>query len=184
MGFSHGARVALFVAAENISKSFCKGELQFAASIAYYPNCFPQFENIRFTKAPILLLLGERDNICPISACLDYARRMQAAGADVKTIVYKGAHHQFPVLPDNVLIMAPSLPDWSHCKQESYILLQEDGNWFFPHRNETVDEVNTYGDYTADCRLNGQAMVGGNRKAKIESIKECQNLLKQVFQLE
>ena len=68
MGFSHGARVALFVAAETINKSFYKGELQFAASIAYYPNCFPQFENIRFTKAPILLLLGERDNICLVSA--------------------------------------------------------------------------------------------------------------------
>ena len=184
MGFSHGARVALFVAAENISKSFYKGELQFAASIAYYPNCFPQLENIRFTKAPILLLLGERDNICPVSACLDYARRMQAAGVDIKTIVYKGAHHQFPILPDNVLTMAPNLPDWSHCKQESYLLLQDDGSWFFPHRNEIVDEVNAYGDYTADCRLNGQAMVGGNSKAKIESISECQNLLKRVFKLD
>ena len=185
MGFSHGARVALFVASENICNSFSKGELQFAASIAYYPGCFPQFEDIKFTKAPILMLLAERDNICPVSACLDYARRMQAAGVDVKTVVYKGAHHQFPVLSDNVLTMVPSLPDWSYCKKESYILLKDDGSWYFPHKNLTVDEVNVItGEYTADCRINGQAMAGGNSKAKIESIKECQDLLKQVFQLE
>lgn len=184
MGFSHGARVALFVAAENIRRSFIVGDLQFAASIAYYPNCSPQFDNIRFTKAPILLLLGERDNISPVSACLDYARRMRESGVDVKTVVFKDAHHQFPVLPDSVLTMAPSLADWSYCAKESYLILQNDGSWFFPHRNETVDEVNAFGEYTADCRLDGQAMVGGNRKAKIESIKECQKLLKRIFQLD
>ena len=185
MGFSHGARVALFVAAENIRKSFNQGNMQFAASLAYYPGCFPQFDNIRFTNAPILMLLAERDNICPVSACLDYARRMQESGVSVKTIVYKGAHHQFPVLSDNVLGMVPGLPDWSYCKQESYILLQDEGSWYYPHKNQTVDEVDIIsGEYTADCRIDGQAMVGGNRKAKIESIKECQDLLKRVFQLE
>jgi dienelactone hydrolase len=183
MGFSHGARVALFVAAENIRRSFIEDDLQFAASIAYYPGCFPQFENIRFTKAPILMLLAERDNICPVSACLDYARRMQESGVDVKTVVYKGAHHQFPVLSDSELFIVPSLPDWSYCKQESYLMLQDDGSWFYPHTKETVDEVNVFGEYTADCRLDGLAMAGGNRNAKNESIKECQNLLKQVFQL-
>jgi dienelactone hydrolase len=183
MGFSHGARVALFVAAENIRRSFIEDDLQFAASIAYYPGCFPQFENIRFTKAPILMLLAERDNICPVSACLDYARRMQESGVDVKTVVYKGAHHQFPVLSDSELFIVPSLPDWSYCKQESYLMLQDGGSWFYPHTKETVDEVNVFGEYTADCRLDGLAMAGGNRNAKNESIKECQNLLKQVFQL-
>ncbi|MBW2410223.1 MAG: dienelactone hydrolase family protein [Deltaproteobacteria bacterium] len=185
MGFSHGARVALFVASENIRNFFSKEELQFAASIAYYPGCFPQFEDITFTKAPILMLLAERDNICPVSACLDYARRMQESGVDVKTVVYKGAHHQFPVLSDHVLAMLPGLPDWSHCKKESYILLQDDGSWYYPHKNLTVEEVNVItGEYTADCRINGQAMAGGNSKAKIESIKECQDLLKRVFQLD
>ena len=98
MGYSHGAKVALFVASEKIRWSFIADDLQFAASIAYYPGCLPQFRDIDFTDAPVLMLLAEKDNICPVEACLDYAQRIKDSGADVKVIVFKGAHHQFPVL--------------------------------------------------------------------------------------
>ena len=160
-----------------------KDDLRFAASIAYYPGCFPQFKNIRFTDAPILMLLAEKDNICPVEACLDYAQRIKDSGADVKAIVYKGAHHGFPVYSGNKIIKVPSLPDWSNCKQEEYLLLQDDGTWFSPHMNKKVDEVNVYGEYTANCRLDGEAIVGGNNEAKLESIEEYQNLLRKVFDL-
>jgi len=72
---------------------------------------------------------------------------------------------------------------WSYCRQETYLVLQDDGSWFFPYRNETIDEVKVFGEYTADCRPDGLAMAGGNPNAKSESIRECQNLLKQIFQL-
>ena len=183
MGYSHGAKVALFVASEKIRWSFIADDLRFAASIAYYPGCFPQFKNIDFTDAPVLMLLAEKDNICPVQACLDYARRIKDSGADVKVIVYKGAYHMFPVLSGSELIKTPSLPDWSNCKQEEYLFLQDDGRWFSPHKNKTLDEVNLYGDYTANCRIDGEAIVAGNNKAKLESINEYQNLLKKVFNL-
>jgi dienelactone hydrolase len=182
MGYSHGAKVALFVASEKIRWSFIADDLRFAASIAYYPACFTQFKNIDFTNAPVLMLLAEKDNICPVEACLDYAQRIKDSGADVKVIVYKGAHHMFPVLSGSELIKVPSLPDWSNCKQEN-LLLQDDGTWYSPHLNKTLDEVNVYGEYTANCRLDGEAIVAGNNEAKIESIKEYQNLLRKVFNL-
>lgn len=53
----------------------------------------------------------------------------------------------------------------------------------FPHINKTVDEVNVFGEFTADCRIDKGAIVAGNAEAKIESIKEYQNLLKGVFNL-
>ena len=183
MGYSHGAKVALFVASEKIRWSFIADDLRFAASIAYYPGCFPQFKDIDFTGAPVLMLLAEKDNICPVEACLDYAQRIKDSGADVKAIVYKGAHHGFPVYSGNKIIKVPSLPDWSNCKQEEYMLLQDDGTWFSPHMNKKVDEVNVYGEYTANCRLDGEAIVGGNNEAKLESIEEYQNLLRKVFDL-
>jgi len=183
MGYSHGAKVALFVASEKIRWSFIADDLRFAASIAYYPGCFPQFKNIDFTDAPVLMLLAEKDNICPIEACLDYAQRIKDSDADIKAIVYKGAHHQFPVLSGNELIKVPSLPDWSSCKQEEYMLLQDDGTWYSPHHNKMFDEVNLYGEYTSNCRIDGEAIVAGNNEAKIESIKEYQNLLRRVFNL-
>lgn len=88
MGYSHGAKVALFVASEKIRYAFIADDLRFAASIAFYPNCSLQFKEIDFTDAPVLMLLAEKDNICPIESCLEYAQRMKESGADIKTVVY------------------------------------------------------------------------------------------------
>jgi dienelactone hydrolase len=184
MGYSHGAAVALFVASEKIRWSFIADDLRFAASIAYYPSCTKQFKNIDFTDAPVLMLLAEKDNLCPVEPCLDYAQRIKDSGADVKVIVYKGAHHQFPVLPGNKILKVPSLPDVSNCKKEYLlVLLQDDGIWYYPYMNKTLDEVNIYGEDPANCRVDGEAIMGGNEEAKAKSIKAYQNLLRRVFQL-
>jgi len=184
LGYSHGGMVALLVASEKIRYSFIADDLRFATSIAYYPHCATQFKDIDFTDAPVLMLLAEKDNICPIGSCLEYAQRMKEFGADIKAVVYKGAHHMFPVLPGDQTINVPELPDWSNCGKEEYLFLREDGTWFFPHTNMTVDGVNgIIGDYTANCRIDGGAIVGGNKKAKSESIKEYQYLLKKVFDI-
>jgi hypothetical protein len=53
----------------------------------------------------------------------------------------------------------------------------------FPNINKAVDAVNLYGEYTSNCRIDGEAIAGGNSEAKIESMKEWQNLLRKVFQL-
>ena len=183
MGYAHGAAVAIFVASEKIRWSFIADDLRFAASIAYYPNCFTQFKDIDFTDAPVLMLLAEEDNICPVEACLDYSQRIKDSGADVKAIVYKGAHHDFPVYSGSKKIKVPSLPDWSNCKKEDYLLLlQDDGKWFSPNMNRTLDEVTD--EYTANCRIDGEAIVGGNEEAKAKSIKAYQNLLRKVFNLQ
>ncbi len=185
LGYSHGAGVALFVASEKIRRSFIADDLRFAASVAYFPGCTIQFKDIDFTDAPVLMLLAEMDNICPAEACLDYAQRIKDSGADVKAIVYKGAHHGFPVLPGNKIVKVPSLPDVSNCKKEEWlVLLQDDGAWYSPHRNKTLDEVSIYGDYTANCRVDGEAIMGGNEQAKAKSIKAYQNLLRKVFNLQ
>jgi dienelactone hydrolase len=184
LGYSHGAKVALFVASEKIRRSFIADNLQFAASIAYYPNCALQLKNIDFTDAPVLILLAEKDNICPIEACLEYTRRMKESGADVKAIVYKGAHHMFPVLSSDKIRGEPSLPDWSNCKTDEYLFIREDGTCISPHKKKTFHEVNALsGDWLANCRIDGEAIVGGNEKAKIESIKEYQSFLRNVFNI-
>jgi len=184
LGYSHGGKVALFAASEKIRWSFIADDLRFAASIAYYPHCGQQFKDIDFTDAPVLMLLAEKDNICPIGSCLEYAERMKESGADIKAVVYNGAHHLFPVLSGHKPINVPELPDWSHCGKEELLFLREDGTWFFPYTNRTVDGVNgIIGEYTANCRIDGGAIVGGNNKAKIESIKEYQDLLRKVFKI-
>ena len=184
LGYSHGAKVALFVASEKIRRSFIADDLRFAAIIAYYPNCALQLKDIDFTESPVLMLLAEKDNVCPIEACLEYAQRIKESGADIKAVVYKGAHHMFPVLPGDKIRGEPSLPDWSNCKTEEFLILREDGIWFAPNKNKTFHEVNVLeGDWLANCRIDRGATVGGNQKAKLESIEEYKKLLRKVFGL-
>ena len=66
----------------------------------------------------------------------------------------------------------------------AFSLYLASGSWFFPRRNETVDEVNAHGNDATDCRIDRQAIVGGNSITRMESIKECQDLLKRIFQLD
>ena len=185
LGYSHGGRVALFVASEKIRWSFIADDLRFAASIAYYPPCSLQLKNIDFTKAPVLMLLAEKDNMAPIEPCLDYVQRIKDSGIEVQAIVYKKVHHGFPVLSENEIVKVPSTPDVSNCTTEELVLLlQDDGTWYSPHFKMTPDEIDVSGKDRLNCIVYGEAIMGGNEEAKAKSIKAYQTLLKRVFNLQ
>jgi dienelactone hydrolase len=183
MGYSHGGAVALFVASEKIRHAFIADDLRFAASVAYYAFCFPQIKDIDFTDAPILMLLAEKDNMAPAKPCLDYARRIKDSGADIKTIVYKDAHHQFPVLPGKKMIKVPEFADLSNCGQNEYWFLRNDGTWYSPYLGKTYAEVDS-GNIATDCRKDGEAAMAGNEAAKAKSIRDFKAFLKNVFHID
>ncbi len=68
---------------------------RYAAGVALYPWCGSDFEQYMPTGAPLLMLLGEADNVTPHDACLTQADKMRKAGGKVETVVYPGAHHNF-----------------------------------------------------------------------------------------
>jgi dienelactone hydrolase len=183
MGYSHGGSVALFVASKKIRYSFIADDLRFAASIAYYPFCFPQIKDIDFTDAPVLMLLAEEDNMAPAKPCLDYARRIKDSGVDIKTIIFKDAHHQFPVLPGKKIIKVPELADLSNCGKNEYWFLRNDGTWYSSHLKKTFAEVDPGGLMT-DCKKDGEAIMGGNEEAKAKSISDFKSFLRKVFDLQ
>ena len=184
LGYSHGARVALFVASEKIRWSFIADDLRFAASIAYYPPCSLQSKNIDFTDTPVLMLLAEKDNMAPIEPCLDYVQRIKDSGTEVEAIVYKGAHHGFPVYSGNQPTKVLGLADWSNCTtEELLVLLQDDGTWYSPHFKMTPDEIDVLGKDRLTCMVYGEAIMGGNEEAKAKSIKAYQTFLRRVFNL-
>ncbi|MGD8761837.1 MAG: dienelactone hydrolase family protein [Desulfobacteraceae bacterium] len=184
LGYSMGARVALFVASEKIRWSFIADDLRFAASIGYYPPCSLQLKNIDFTDTPVLMLLAEKDNMAPIEPCLDYIQRIKDSGTEAEAIVYKGVHHGFPVYSGNQLVKVPSLADVSNCtKEELLLLLQDDGTWYSPHFKMTPDELDVLGKDRLNCIVYGEAIMGGNEEAKAKSIKAYQTFLRRVFNL-
>ena len=94
MGYSRGATVALYAVHEGIAKGVGGGN-RFAAHLPIYPACQAQWQDIRSTGAPVLMLLGGKDNYTPAKFCTDYADAWTGQGHNVTYKVYPEANHGF-----------------------------------------------------------------------------------------
>ena len=97
IGFSRGA-IASFASAWPIyQRAVLRDGLRYAGNIAVYPGCNLRFhEELTATNpSPLLLLLGEKDDMTPAKPCVEYADQLAKAGHDVRYKVYAGAHHVF-----------------------------------------------------------------------------------------
>jgi len=94
MGASKGGGVALFTAWEPIRQAVV-GDLKFAFHLALYPSCY-DWEKVEFSKAPILILIGEKDTWTPTEFCIDFIGSLSKAGyVNAEIIVYPDAYHVF-----------------------------------------------------------------------------------------
>jgi dienelactone hydrolase len=97
VGWSHGGTTALLTWAR---KSDEARSASFAAIAAYYPYCFINVaayedEDITSASAPLLILIGERDDWCPVAMCQSVMDQATKLGRDTSMTVYPGATHAF-----------------------------------------------------------------------------------------
>ncbi len=95
MGGSHGGSTTLATMATRAEKGF-------AAAVALYPSCAASrrgwqadLSGVYRTGAPVLILIGERDDWTPAAPCVKLAEDARQAGQAVAIKVYPGAHHSF-----------------------------------------------------------------------------------------
>jgi len=182
MGFAGGGTVSLFSASRRIRDSLALKDLEFAAHIALYPNSFTQLKTPDLTGAPVLMLLGEKDNLAPIAQSLGYAKRLQSSAAPVKVIVLNEAYHAFDFAKLAGSKMSYFM-DMTSCQNRTF-LLNDDGTWFSAHYGRNADRLTDFGDYTADCRSEDKpGTLGGPLKARTDAIKAYQSFLREVFKL-
>ena len=119
VGFSFGGEVAHLTALDRVRHALAREQQRFAAHVAYYPagSYGAAAEASAYTGAPILLLLGEKDDNLPlakVAAYLDYAR---AAGypAPIDVIVYPGAYHAWTVTTAGSARFYPQLVSTRKC---------------------------------------------------------------------
>jgi dienelactone hydrolase len=100
MGFSHGGTTTLCAVSDSIYAAAAanakaspsrKKEDPFRAAIAFYPNCLANLED---SNAPLLILAGELDRICPAALCQKNISSGKAA-QEITLKVYPGAYHGF-----------------------------------------------------------------------------------------
>jgi dienelactone hydrolase len=105
IGWSNGAAAVLSVV-------FDKGEPQhdFRAATAFYPSClraYPGGPDYR-PYAPLLVLIGAKDDWTPAAPCVQWTERAQALGAPMRLKVYPDAHHGFDA-PNNPVHVRPEV---------------------------------------------------------------------------
>jgi dienelactone hydrolase len=124
IGFSYGAEVAHLTALEALRSALNPGTERFAAHVAFYPggNFGAVAEPGAYTGAPVLMLLGDKDDNLPMTKIESYLAYARAAGAPapIQTVVYPGAYHAWTV-PD--LTTARFYPDLVSTKKCPLILL-------------------------------------------------------------
>lgn len=93
LGVSKGGLAALNAAMTSIP-GLPPAPGAFAVHICIAPSCAVQLRHPRTTGAPILMLLGGRDDYTGAAPALRYAERMaRIGGSAVETVVFPEAHH-------------------------------------------------------------------------------------------
>jgi dienelactone hydrolase len=94
MGGSHGGITTLVTMMAPPGDSAGPQRAAFAAAVALYPRCELGAGAYR-PVAPLLILIGEKDDWTPAEPCQKLVDAARAAGQPVTITVYPGAHHSF-----------------------------------------------------------------------------------------
>ena len=94
-GFSYGAMATIYALYAQVADKLAPPGLRFAGHVAFYGPCIARFENSRTTGAPLLMLIGGKDEIVDQQRCAEVAADLRAGGSRVETIVYPDAVHQW-----------------------------------------------------------------------------------------
>lgn len=95
MGFSRGAIIANTTALRSRQAPSPAGnaKLSFRLHVMFYPGCATQPYDLKTVGAPMVMLLGEKDEYTGTQNCLLLAEKMKKAGAALEVITYPGAAH-------------------------------------------------------------------------------------------
>jgi dienelactone hydrolase len=96
MGYSLGGLVTLLSSQERFRTRYGLPNVQFAAYIALYANCFLRLrDDVKVAARPIRLFHGAGDDWCPVEQCRALVADLKKAGADVTLTEYPGASHAY-----------------------------------------------------------------------------------------
>jgi len=93
IGWANGAVAALWAIRPRAGKKDTKPD--FRAVVAFYPGCRRLRDSAWSARMPTLILIGEKDESTPASACEQMVAGARGRSARISITVYPGAHHDF-----------------------------------------------------------------------------------------
>jgi dienelactone hydrolase len=140
MGFSRGGQAALYASLERFHRMWNKSGAQFAAYVAFYPDCATTYrDDTALVAKPIRIFHGTPDNYNPVASCKAFVARLKEAKADVELTEYPHAEHGF----DNPLASNPARPAATDQSVRDCRIREGDGGLLV---NEATKEPFTYKD--------------------------------------
>jgi dienelactone hydrolase len=172
MGLSFGGRTALWSAMSRFQEQYGSDGSQFAAYLAFYPaSCYLHLEGeTEVSGGPMRIFHGAADDWIPVGPCKEYVGRLQEAGVDAALLEYPDAHHSFDD-PQSPLQTIPDVLSPGNCA-----FVEQDGRIVDP-------ETGLEAGIAAACVTRG-GTIGYNAAAASQAIKDVQEFLSTVFQLE
>jgi dienelactone hydrolase len=114
VGWSKGGMVADWASRERYRAQLGGDGPAFTAHVAFYPWCGEQHLPVRLTGAPLLYLVGARDDWTGSAPCIDYVERVRQAGFPARLVLYPEAEHGFD-FPGRFRRYLSSAVSWAGC---------------------------------------------------------------------
>jgi dienelactone hydrolase len=168
IGWSKGGMVADWASRARY-RAMLQHEAEFAAHVAFYPWCGEQHLPVQLTGAPLLYLVGARDDWTGAQPCIDYVGRVRQAGYRARLAVYRHAEHGFDY-PGRFRRYLGDAVSWADC---NYVW--GEAGFRVVSSGATLPWTQ-YPRYLRGCTSPG-AHVGSNALAKNQAAKEVRAFL-------
>jgi dienelactone hydrolase len=178
IGWSLGGVVVQDSAFPAMSRPILQGTAaKWAGSIGLYGGCNVnrRVDHNGANQAPLLMLLAELDDNTPAANCVDYAKRLQKSGNDVRYKVYPGAYHDW----DTDFNHSVNHGIFADCDIE--ILITPGKGYGTGIDRRTNQAINNGTEETAAlnaCRKMSNVIVRGDRKTRDESLRDVLEFMK------
>jgi dienelactone hydrolase len=178
VGFSFGGEVAHLAAFERLRGALAPGQARFAAHVSYYPAGVYGIaaEPAAYTGAPILMLLGEKDDNLPVAKAEDYLTYAKSAGSalPIGVSIYPGTYHAWTVPSLGAPRFYSQYPSTRKCP---YVLLGPRPALLIGGREAPMDP-----DVMQTCLKGGQGYtMAYDESARTRSTRETVDFLARVL---
>jgi dienelactone hydrolase len=176
IGWSRGGQVVLDAAWPTYQQHIVPASVKWAGSVAIYPGCNMRYrvDHHSALPSPMVLLIGEKDDLTLPKPCIEYVDELAAAGNKVSYKVYPGAYHVFDRLNQ----------PWRQYKEGNFNLCSMDirmpsgaqDPMFGPARDkysgQTLTTVKEWDAYWPKCQQATYVTAESNPKARDQAVKD------------
>ena len=181
MGWSRGGQALLDAAWPTYQQHVLPVDVKWAGGIAIYPGCNMRYRVDQHSKlpAPILMLLGEKDDMTLPKPCMELADEYAAAGQPVSYKVYPGATHVFDRL--NMPWRKVNEGNFNGCSMD--VRMQygaNDRSWGPAHdrySGKTFTTPSEWNTYMPKCKQTTWVAIESSTTAREQAIKDVLEFL-------